>query len=161
MKVGIGAEDRGALGSEFKTATDKAGSSRARDKARRKLPRPFSIRFTEEEKARLEREAGTRSLAAHIRLKLFGDAASLRDQWKPSRKRPLPPVDRQALGKALGELGKSRLASNLNQIAKAANIGTLPVTADLIDEVRGACADVRSMRRALMTALGLKPEDRP
>lgn len=37
----------------------------------KKAPAPFSIRFTDEERAWLEKDAGTLSLAAYIRLKLF------------------------------------------------------------------------------------------
>ena len=39
-------------------------------KKKRSIPPPFSIRFSEEERARLDRAAGTLSLAAYMRLKL-------------------------------------------------------------------------------------------
>ena len=131
----------------------------SRTKAERKQPPPFSIRFTDEERAILYREAGKLALAAHIRQKLFGDGVSPRRSTKPTRKPQRPSIDRQALGKALGELGKSRLASNMNQIAKAANIGALPVTPELVADLKAACADIRLMRATLMKALRIKPED--
>lgn len=136
-------------------------SSASEDQLREKhkAAAPFSIRFTDKERAILAREAGTLSLAAHIRTKLFGDAVSRRRSRNPSRKPQRPSVDRQALGRVLGELGKSRLASNMNQIAKAANMGALPVTPELLSDLKNACADIRTMRAMLIGALGLGPED--
>ena len=50
----------------------------AEDKARSaNYPPPFSIRFTFEERARLDAERGRHSLAAHIRERLFGDEPGL------------------------------------------------------------------------------------
>ncbi len=63
-------------------------------------------------------------------------------------------MDHVILAQLLGALGKSRLASNLNQIAKAANIGALPVTEELEAELHTACAEIGEMRDTLMTALG-------
>ena len=41
-----------------------------------KYPPPFSLRLTYEERARLDAERGDKSLAAHIRERLFGDDAA-------------------------------------------------------------------------------------
>ena len=136
-----------------------ASAGESRTKAKRKHPPPFSIRFTDEERAILDREAGKLSLAAHIRRKLFGEGVLPHRSNKPTRKPQRPSIDRQALGKALGELGKSRLASNMNQIAKAANTGALPVTPELVADLKAACADIRLIRATLMKALRIKPED--
>jgi len=97
-----------------------------------KYPSPFSIRFTFEERPRLDAERGRKALSAHIRECLFGDDTA-------PRKRPgnSPVGDEEALGRVLGALGDSRLSSNLNQLAKAVNTGSLPVTpeteADLVE----------------------------
>ena len=112
---------------------------------------PFSIRFTFKERQILNREAKGKPWAEHIRQRLFGDA-SMRQRGRRDE------ANHAALGKLLGELGKSRLASNMNQIAKAANQGTLPVTPDLQDELKEACADIRMMRDALISSLGIKVE---
>jgi hypothetical protein len=64
--------------------------------------------------------------------------------------------DAQPLGQLLGLLGKSRLANNLNQLAKAANMGSLPVTQETESDLREACAAVFEMRLLLLKALGLK-----
>ncbi len=69
------------------------------------------------------------------------------------RKSRRPIKDHQAFGQVLGELGKSRIANNLNQLAKAVNTDTLPVTPDTEKAIRDACADVQYMRTMLMKAL--------
>lgn len=116
---------------------------------RAKIPPPFSLRLTAEERAELDRRAGTKPLGQYIREMLFGHGVSPR-----KRKTRRPSVDHEALGQALGVLGTSRLASNMNQIAKAAHMGALPVTPDLAAELDRACADLRMMRQALLKALG-------
>ena len=67
-------------------------------------------------------------------------------------------VDRPALAQALALLGRSHLASNLNQLAYAANIGILPMTPHLQAELRDAVHHIRFLRSLLLTALGLKEE---
>ncbi len=61
--------------------------------------------------------------------------------------------DDEALGRVLGALGKSRLSNNVNQLAKAVNIGTLPVTPETESQLKQACADIAVMREELMRAL--------
>ena len=63
--------------------------------------------------------------------------------------------DKDALLRVLGQLGQSRLANNLNQLAKQANLGTLPVTPDTEAELSAAAADIAAMRQILVHALGL------
>ena len=124
---------------------------------KRKLPPPVSIRFTEEEKARLKRDASKLSLSAYIRQRLFGNAVAPR---KPryQRKQRRPTVDRQTTARLLAALGQSELAASLADIAFAARSGALPVTPELSDKLDAACDDVRDMRGALIAALGVKSE---
>lgn len=140
----------GSTTTAFNAAADKT-------QRKRKASAPFSIRFTDEERARLKREAGDKTLAAYIRFKLFGQAESRRRSRRPVRKRHTPSADQKVFAGVLGELGKSRLASNMNQIAKAAHIGALPVTPELEQDLRDACAALQEMRRSLIAALGIKP----
>lgn len=119
-------------------------------------PPPFSIRFTFEERARLDAERGRKALAAHIREALFGDDASPRK--KPGNS---PVKDAEALGRVLGALGASRLSSNLNQLAKAVNTGSLPVTLETEADLVAACEDVRALRDDLLHALGKSPGASP
>jgi hypothetical protein len=73
----------------------------------------------------------------------------------------LPVKDHEALGRVLGALGGSRLSSNLNQLAKAVNTGSLPATPDTEKELREACKAVTAMRDELMRALGHNPGAEP
>jgi hypothetical protein len=116
-----------------------------------KRPAPFSLRLTEVERARLLEETKGAPLGAYIKAKVLG-AAPLR-----SRRSGLAVEDRKSLAQGLALLGQSRLSSNLNQLAHAANIGALPVTPDVEDELLAALRDVRALRRLFMVALGLKP----
>ncbi len=58
----------------------------------------------------------------------------------------------------LSELGRSRLASNMNQLAKAANIETLDFSDSVVRDLQEACRAIAQMREMLVVALGLKPE---
>jgi len=117
-----------------------------------KPPPPYSIRFTEKERIILDREAKGRSWAEFIRERVFANHITLRQRGRKDK------INSTAIGKALGALGSSRLASNMNQIAKAVNIGTLPVTLELEADLKEACEDIKLMREALISALGIKVE---
>jgi hypothetical protein len=112
--------------------------------------KPLSIRFTAAEKARLGELAGSIPLSQFIRDRALGDATDARARVRQ------PLKDAEPLGRLLGLLGQSRLSSNLNQLAKAANQGSLPVTKEVEDDLRTACAHVFEMRMLLLKALGLK-----
>ena len=126
-------------------------SNRNDGKQKPKYPPPFSIRLTWEERAYLERVCGSTPWSTYIRKVALGGAETRR-----TRKHRQPRADDAALSRALGALGKSRLGSNLNQIAKAANRGTLPITPELLEELNAACAEFRALRSAIIEALGLK-----
>ncbi len=119
--------------------------------AKPKLKReaPFSLRLSFEEKALLRAAANGVPLGAYIKAKLFDEPLE-----KVRRRNTNPVKDHEALGRFLGALGKSRLSQNLNQIARAANMGSLPVSPELEDELRQACADVEALRKELLRALG-------
>jgi hypothetical protein len=121
---------------------------------KKRLP-PFSIRLSLEERARLAVEAAGAPLGAYIKAKVLGTMPVER-----KRRKVLTIKDREALAQALALLGHSRLSSNLNQLAYAVNIGSLPVTPETEAELRAALADIRELRRLLLTALGFKPEER-
>lgn len=119
--------------------------------AKSKYPPPFSLRLTFEERAQLNKAAAGMSLGAYIRGQLLGANAS------PRKTRGKFPVkDHEALGRVLGQLGNSRLANNINQLAKAANTGSLPVTAETERELLSACASIQNMRDELLRALGAR-----
>lgn len=130
-----------------------ARPDQSRVKSDKRTPPPFSLRLTFEERARLEQEAGDMPLGTYIRSRLFDNPVTDRPPRKPKR----PVKDHQALASLLGELGKSRIANNLNQLAKAANSGSLPLTPETEKSLREACAGVQWLRVTLMQALGLQP----
>ncbi|MFW8637488.1 MULTISPECIES: hypothetical protein [Rhodobacterales] len=110
----------------------------------------FSLRLTFEERSRLEEAANGVPLGAYIRTVLFGG------DLKKIRRRSMEPVkDHAVLARALAALGQSRLSSNLNQLARAANTGTLPVHPDTEAEIVRACEDISKLRADFLNALGL------
>ncbi len=139
--------DHPPIAGEFQDAAEHNGSHIKRIGS----PPPFSLRLSNEEKALLRREAGTMPLGAYIRSKLLGSAASRRRSYRS------PAKDDKVLAQLLGELGKAKLANNLNQLAKAANSGSLPVTPDTEKAILDACREVQWMRDRLVAALGLDP----
>lgn len=122
----------------------------------KKYPPPFSLRLTHEERAQLDALAGDMALSAYIRQELLGDEVSPR---KRSSRRVIQ--DDQALARVLGGLGESRLSANLNQLAKAVNSGSLPVTPETEAELLEACREVLAMRQDLLKALGQNPGPTP
>jgi hypothetical protein len=117
---------------------------------------PFSLRLSEADRARLAVEAAGAPLGAYIKAKVLGNAVKVR-----VRRSGLSVQDRQALGKALALLGQSRIASNLNQLALAANTGSLDLDPETAALLTGALDDVRALRRLLLSALGLKADASP
>lgn len=116
-------------------------------KARRvqgKTPPPFSLRFTVQERAYLEDQAGRQPLGAYIRTQLLGEKAKKR---RTLRK---PKIDDQKLAIVLSLFGDQRIAANLNQLAKHANMGTLDVSDADIAQLQEACAAMIAVRHYLL-----------
>ena len=111
---------------------------------------PFSLRLAPEERAQLIEAAGGEPLGSYIRSLIL----------KAPKRRGFSPADRQAFSQVLGLLGQSRIASNLNQLAKAAHLGVLVLEDEDRALLREALADLAAIRRLLIEAVGLK-EDRP
>lgn len=115
-----------------------------------KRPSPFCIRLTPYERAYLEQLAGNRSLSAYMREELLGDMAEKRRELRN------PKIEQEQYAALLAALGQSRLSSNLNQLAHAANVGTLDVSQDTEQQLQDAYVCILEMRKALFMALGLK-----
>lgn len=128
-------------------------SQAAKPKKRRP---PFALRLTEEERQRLTEEAGGLPLGTYIKSRLLGTKPEER-----VRRKGLPIQDRGAHAQALALLGRSHLASNLNQLAHAANIGVLPITPETEADLSEAIRAVQHLRHLFLTALGLKAEGTP
>lgn len=113
-------------------------------------PAPFSLRLSPEERAFLEHEAAGVSLGAYIRTQLFRN-----DTQRPKSRGKFPVKDHKALAQAIGLLGQSRIASNLNQLARAAHTGTLPIDGSMETDLHEAVQAVADIRALLISALGL------
>ena len=128
-----------------------------RPKAKKSYPPPFSIRLSEEERNELK------TLAAGLPLGKFIKEAIFNKGQRPAARRKPSIVDQKLFAQLLGVIGQSRIASNINQLAKAANSGSLPVNKEVIEGLNDAVKAIKWMRDTLIKALGLKPlaeEDR-
>jgi hypothetical protein len=117
-----------------------------------KRPAPFSIRLSAEERAWLERKAGSRPLGRYIRAKLLGD-----DQT-PRKAGRAPTIDYALLGQMLGMLGKTEQVSCLFLLLAAAKNERVAIGEAERQALDEACADIREMRALLIRALGLRSE---
>lgn len=147
----------GALQKEWSAASALSHKSKT---GKRKSRRPISIRFSEEEWAALDRAAGDMPVGSFVRRKaLDGLEVSRKTPDRRRARQRIPRSDETAISNMLGAFGRSRMSSNLNQLAHAANLGTLAVDPEVAQALTDACADVRAMRIDLIRALGLKAED--
>jgi hypothetical protein len=142
------------------TAQPPAVNGDATSASKRRARRPVSIRFSEEEWSALDRASGDMPVGTYVRRKaLDGLEVSRKTPYRRRTRHRMPRSDEAALSRMLGELGRSRVSSNLNQLARAANLGTLIVDPDVVQALTEACAEVKAIRAELIRALGLKAED--
>jgi len=119
-----------------------------------KYPAPFSLRLSKAERKELKRLANGRPLGEFIKDALFNK------KLRPLSSRGASIQDQQLLAKLLGALGQSRIASNINQLAKAANSGSLPVNEDVLKSLFEAVKSIHWMRNTLIKGMGLKPQSK-
>lgn len=114
---------------------------------------PFSLRFTPEERRRLERAAAGLPLGTYMRRQLLEEAGG-----EESRRASSTTVvaDHALLGKILAFLGRTRFARSLTDLAAAAKAGSLYVTPETEEHINAACRAVIEMREMLMKALGFR-----
>uniref|UniRef100_A0A2A4Z3Y4 Bacterial mobilisation domain-containing protein n=1 Tax=OCS116 cluster bacterium TaxID=2030921 RepID=A0A2A4Z3Y4_9PROT len=117
-----------------------------KSKANKIYPSPITVRFTNDEREQLKKDANGASISAHIRW------CSLKKQKK---RKIVPVAEKQALAQILGLLGQTRFANNLNQIAYEANCGSLLMDETTEEEIKLACAHIAFIRVKLIEALGL------
>ena len=122
-------------------------------------PQPFSMRFTKEERRSLELAAAGRPLAAYIRWLIFKE--DMPDMPKKRTRGETASQDQKQLAKLLGALGKSRISQNINQLAKAANSGSLPVTEEIVDYLNESVSAIQWMRKTLIKGMGVKAQNEP
>src|SRR3954451_17904587 len=115
---------------------------RSGSEKRQRANKPILVRLLPEERAAIEEKAATAgmSMAAYARACMVGDGGP--------RARKQPPVNRQLLARANGDL--NRVGSNLNQIAHALNSrGVTPVAADIEVMRTELLATLSDIRHAL------------
>ncbi len=123
---------------------------------RPKNPPPVSVRMKWDEYDRLRDLAGAMSMAAFIRLRVFEGTKDTPARRAYTRKRTVPSSELVMIGKMLGGLGESKVATSLSMMAEASRIGALPVSPDTDAEIRKACRAIVEMRDALISAMGVK-----
>ena len=120
----------------------------------KKPPPPvLSLRLSQEERLRLEQEAGRMSLSAYARSRLFEGESTASSK---SPRRVL--ADEKLLAQNLGRLGQSGIAASLEVLADAARLGALPVTPETESALHTACADIAAMKAMLMRALRIQED---
>lgn len=109
----------------------------------------LSLRVTTQEKVYFTR------LAGDLPISRFIIDSVLKNGMRSSQVRAF--IDKQKISQLLGFLGQSRIASNINQLAKAVNSGSLPVNEEVVSNLNEAVAAILWMRDELIKALKLKP----
>ncbi len=122
---------------------------------RKKRVAPVSVRLSAELRALLDRLAASAGMSvnAFIIMRVFDKSVSIRQARKPH-----PVKDQALLAQILGALGRSHIASNLNQLAKAMNSSSLLLNPETEALLKEACKAIIEIRDLLLKALGLKPD---
>ncbi len=123
------------------STSDKNNRGLGTSQRSKKLP-PFSPHLAFEERADLEGLAGNGPLGLHIKREVFDGKGACTKRARSRKRRPIK--DEQPLAQVLIMLGQSRIANNLNQLANAANLGTLPMMPDKERDVRREVAQAPS-----------------
>lgn len=131
------------LKERFATAAEKP---KPKTPKKRKRPSPLSVRLSEDERARLEKDAAGQSLNSYAKERLLSG----------KRSRISKVQDNEALVRALSLLGRSDLQIRLSALLLALESERLVASAEAERDIRTACADVAMIRAELVTALGLK-----
>jgi hypothetical protein len=133
--------------------SDPKDPNEAQGTAQAKKPAPLSIRLTENERETLLERAGTQTLSAFVKGVLFDGAPA------SPRYSAVNQATRTLLSHLLATLGASRIAPNLDQLAREAETVGLTNDEETKQRIAEACDDVRLMHNALMRGLGLKEKD--
>lgn len=126
--------------------------TKKRENSRKDYPAPFSLRLSIQEREEIKKLADGLPMGQYIK------DAILQNGMRPAQSRKPSIRDQKLLAKLLGALGRSRIASNINQLAKAANSGSLPVNEEVLKSLKEATSAILWMRDTLIKAMGLKPQ---
>lgn len=118
--------------------------------AKKKRPSPISIRVSEEEREELARLAGSQSINAYVRSRIFSGSTL------PRTRGGAPMKDYEALARALSLLGRSDLQTRLSALLIALQSNAAIAPDGVANEVRQTQEAVHEIRDAIIKALGLK-----
>lgn len=120
----------------------------------KKKPASLTLRLSEDERIRLERDAAGLSLSAHVRERLFGEYVQTR-----RTRGKFPVKDHEALARVLSRLGRSELAMAIGALLLACEEQRLHLDREQESQLRSVNNDIIFMRTHLVKALGLCPKD--
>lgn len=106
------------------------------DVAKRR-PAPFSVRLRPETEARLKRDAARHGMTAGSYINWVID--------NPGIAPPMQQGELEIPAKIIALLGQGRVSQNLSQIARAANLGVLPVSPELEAELSRIVAELSAL----------------
>lgn len=118
---------------------------------------PVSVRFTTEEKARLENNAADIALSEYIRRCVLADETQKRAKQHRKKKRSAS-TDTVMVAKLLGALGQSEMTQVLFSLLLAAKAGELDAIPHASEKLDTACDHIADMREMLIIALNVKPK---
>lgn len=116
----------------------------------KKRPAPVSVRFSDDERERLEADAGGAPLGTYIKGRVFEGGCGYRARSIVQ--------DYEALARVLAAMGRSGMLANLDALSKEVEAGNVTLNPDAEYEIGVACACVLQMRDDLIYALGLRTE---
>ena len=120
------------------------------NKAKKANPSPISIYFNWSQLDELDAMRQGQKRGTFIKEAVFSAGKRLIKRYAET--------DRILIAKVLAALGKSRISSNINQLAKAANSGSLPVNEEVQKALLDACITIEWMKVTLIKAMGVKPQ---
>lgn len=126
-------------------------SGHKKKRTKEKASKRLYIRLTVRERAELDRLSGNQTVSAYVREKALGKHAAKRITLRK------PKMEDIQYSTLLANLGQSRLSSNVNQLAKHANMGTLDCSQNIEQQLEDASSAILAMRDALLMALGHRP----
>lgn len=116
-------------------------------------PTPVSVRFSDEEREQLNKDAKGQSLNSYIKSRVFDEAVPRKRKYNAN-----PVTDIQLLAQTLSALGRTEVFANLSAIIEQLENDSLVLTPETEEQINVACLCVINMRNDLIKALGLRPD---
>lgn len=140
----------GAVVRQGRIKPEFARSVAVKAEAAKKRPAPVSVRFSDDERERLEGDANGTPLGTYIKGRVFDGGSGHRARSVVQ--------DYELLAQVLAAMGRSNMFANLDSLAREIEARKLTLSPEAEYEVGLACACVLQMRDDLVYALGLRAE---